>query len=120
MQPIGYNPVFPQYDQNGWCVIEPKRHVVVVGKTGTGKSTYLVNSIIDRIAAGDGVLVEDPHGPVVEEVLDRIPRERVDDVIYFDPLCDRQIGLNPFANADRDRAKDIVKTLIKTTWPEGS
>lgn len=62
-----------------------RRHMYAVGKTGMGKSTLLRNMIIQDIRAGHGVCVIDPHGDLAEEVLMKVPRERAEDVIYFDP-----------------------------------
>ncbi len=62
-----------------------RRHMYTVGKTGMGKSTLLKNMIIQDIRDGKGVAVIDPHGDLAEEVLTKVPRERAEDVIYFDP-----------------------------------
>ncbi len=62
-----------------------RKHVYIIGKTGMGKSTVLENMTIQDIQAGRGVAVVDPHGEYAEKVLDFIPPERVDDVIYFNP-----------------------------------
>lgn len=72
-----------------------RRHVYVVGQTGTGKSTLLANMIIDDVKRGKGVAMIDPHGDLAETVLSNVPRERMDDVIYFDPGdLSRPMGLN--------------------------
>ncbi len=72
-----------------------RRHVYVVGMTGTGKSTLFENMILQDIRAGRGVCYIDPHGEVVENILQKIPKERAHDVIYFDPgNLERPIGLN--------------------------
>ena len=60
-------------------------HMYVIGKTGTGKSTLLSNMIISDIREGRGVALIDPHGDLAERVLDCVPKERIDDVIYFNP-----------------------------------
>ncbi|MBI2120218.1 MAG: type IV secretion system DNA-binding domain-containing protein [Parcubacteria group bacterium] len=71
------------------------RHFYVIGQTGTGKTTLLKNMIVQDIANGDGVCMIDPHGTDIEDILANIPRERVDDVIYFDPShMARPMGLN--------------------------
>ena len=62
-----------------------RRHLYVIGQTGTGKSTLLGNLILDDIARGAGVCVIDPHGDLVEAALAHIPPSRIDDVVYFDP-----------------------------------
>lgn len=72
-----------------------RQHMYVLGKSGTGKSVLLSNLIAQNIQNGDGLCVVDPHGELVEEVLDLIPPHRVDDVIYFNPAdSDFHIGFN--------------------------
>ncbi|MFH0806443.1 MAG: type IV secretion system DNA-binding domain-containing protein [Candidatus Brennerbacteria bacterium] len=62
-----------------------RQHMYVIGKTGTGKSAMLHNLIIQDIANGEGVCVVDPHGELVESILKKIPKERLKDVVYFNP-----------------------------------
>ncbi len=72
-----------------------RRHLYVVGKTGTGKSTLLANIVLHDIYAGKAVCLLDPHGDLVQDVLLRIPDYRKEDVILFDPSDqDYPIGLN--------------------------
>lgn len=71
------------------------RHMYVIGQTGTGKSTLLKNMIIEDIHAGQGVCLIDPHGVDILDVLANIPKERYEDVIYFDPSnTERPMALN--------------------------
>ncbi len=71
------------------------RHCYVIGQTGTGKTVFLKNMIIQDIKNGDGVCFIDPHGSDIQDILANIPKERIDDVIYFDPAyIDRPMGLN--------------------------
>ena len=71
------------------------RHFYVVGQTGTGKTTILKNMIAQDIANGDGCCFIDPHGTDIQDILSYIPKERIDDVIYFDPAhIARPMGLN--------------------------
>ncbi|MFH1890525.1 MAG: type IV secretion system DNA-binding domain-containing protein [Candidatus Kuenenbacteria bacterium] len=62
-----------------------RRHFYVVGKTGMGKTVMLSNMIIQDIERGEGVAVVDPHGELVEGLLDSIPSSRINDVVYFNP-----------------------------------
>jgi len=62
-----------------------RRHMYFIGKTGMGKSTVLENMIVEDIRAGHGVAVVDPHGDLAEKVIQYIPKERVNEVIYFNP-----------------------------------
>ncbi len=71
------------------------RHLYVIGQTGTGKTTIMKNMIAQDIAAGHGVCYIDPHGTDIQDILSYIPKERIDDVIYFDPAYTaRPMGLN--------------------------
>ncbi len=62
-----------------------RRHMYLIGKTGMGKSTILENMIVEDINAGKGVAVVDPHGELAEKIIQYIPSDRVNDVIYFNP-----------------------------------
>ncbi len=74
-----------------------RRHMYVIGKTGTGKSTLLANMAINDLKNDEGMCVIDPHGDLVETLLDYIPSRRINDVIYFDPADpDRTVQLNLF------------------------
>ncbi|MEK7507893.1 MAG: DUF87 domain-containing protein, partial [Patescibacteria group bacterium] len=71
------------------------RHLYVIGQTGTGKTTLLKNMVVQDIQNGEGVCMIDPHGSDIEDVLGVIPKERYEDVIYFDPgYTARPIALN--------------------------
>src|SRR5262249_33562647 len=84
------------------------RHTYVIGATGTGKSTLLLNLIRQDIEAGRGVGLLDPHGDLVEDVLGLIPIERHADVILFDPTDEeRPAGFNVL-QAHSTREKDLL------------
>jgi hypothetical protein len=71
------------------------RHFYIIGQTGTGKTNALLNMITQDIKNGDGCCYIDPHGTDIQTILARIPKERIDDVIYFDPAYTaRPMGLN--------------------------
>lgn len=71
------------------------RHTYVIGQTGTGKTVFLKNMIIQDIHNGEGVCFIDPHGSDIQDILANIPAHRLDDVIYFDPAYTaRPMGLN--------------------------
>jgi hypothetical protein len=85
-----------------------RRHLYAVGKTGMGKSVFLENMIIQDIRAGHGVCVIDPHGDLAEKILTKIPRERAEDVIYFDPGdTERPMAFN-MLDYERPEQKDFV------------
>lgn len=72
-----------------------RRHLYVIGQTGTGKTVFLENCIRQDIESGKGVCFIDPHGDTVEKILGFIPQNRRDDVIYFNPGdVSRPMGLN--------------------------
>ena len=72
-----------------------RRHTYIVGKSGTGKSTFIANMAIQDIKNGEGVGVLDPHGDLIDDILQRIPPERAEDVILFAPGdTERPLGLN--------------------------
>ena len=76
------------------------RHVYCVGQTGTGKSTLLLHMIRQDLEAGHGVTVIDPHGALVEAVLDQVPRARAEDVVLIDAAdAGRSVALNPLSYA---------------------
>ena len=71
------------------------RHNYIIGKTGSGKWWFLRYMAIQDIKAGKGVCVVDPHGDLVDAILGMIPKDRIDDVIYFNPSdIERPMGLN--------------------------
>lgn len=75
----------------------------VVGKTGTGKTTLLRNMAIQDIKEGHGLAVVDPHGELVEFLLENIPSNRINDVVYFNPAdMAYPIGFNPLEVVDVD------------------
>jgi len=69
----------------GLTVNERRRHVYILGATGTGKSTMLLSMIQQDIEHNKGLCVIDPHGDLIEQVLSVIPKERIPDVVYFNP-----------------------------------
>ena len=72
-----------------------RRHFYVIGQTGTGKSVFLSNLILQDIEQGRGVCVMEPHGDLIEEILGKIPNKRIEDLVLFDPTNLKQpIGLN--------------------------
>ncbi len=85
-----------------------RRHFYVIGKSGSGKSVLIQNMAVQDIKNGEGVCIVDPHGDFVEYVLQHTPKERADDVIYFNPSdVDRPIGLN-MLEARTEEQKDFV------------
>src|SRR5436190_10635110 len=82
---------------------ERRRHLYIIGQTGTGKSTLLLNLIAQDLAAGEGFALLDPHGDLAESVLAHIPRVRTNDLVYINPAdVERPIGFNPLSQVQHD------------------
>src|SRR4051812_41197218 len=92
---IGHNPASLETDPNHWVGFDPRQHIAAAGKTGTGKTTALENYILTLAHAGDGVLVGDPHGPLVADVRRRLRRGEILDFSINQP-----VSLNFFAAAE--------------------
>ena len=92
---LGKN-VHRNVEQNVYMTPEDRlRHMYVIGQTGVGKSSILKNLIVQDIKNGEGVCFIDPHGNDVQDILSKIPQERYNDVIYFDPsYTERPMALN--------------------------
>ncbi len=72
-----------------------RQHTYIVGKTGTGKTTLLFNLAIQDIINGEGLCIVDQHGDFVEGIITKIPRERIKDIVYFNPIdAEYPIGFN--------------------------
>ncbi|NQU77963.1 type IV secretion system DNA-binding domain-containing protein [Candidatus Falkowbacteria bacterium] len=90
-----------------------RRHLYVIGMTGTGKSVLMANLVIQDIVNGKGVCVVDPHGTLVEDVLKSIPPERAEDVIIFNPSdVERPVGLNMLEADNLEQADFAVQEMI--------
>ena len=85
-----------------------RRHLYVLGQTGTGKSEFLKFLAVQDIKAGKGLAFMDPHGSAVRDILQQVPKERIKDVIYFNPGDkDYPMGLN-ILEAETEREKNLV------------
>lgn len=90
-----------------------RRHVYIIGKTGTGKSWLIGNMAIQDIVNGHGVGVIDPHGDLVERILQYIPKERAEDVVYFNPSdTERPVGLNMLEAKTEEQRDFAVQEMI--------
>src|SRR4030081_3092044 len=90
-----------------------RKHCAIFGRSGVGKTTLMRNMIVADIFNGNGVTVIDPHGSLVEDLLHSIPKNRTNDVIYFNPADpQRVIGLNVLESVDRSQRSLVVSSLI--------
>lgn len=88
-------------------------HSWIVGQTGTGKSTLLETLILQDIFAGRGVVAIDPHGDLIRHVLGKIPAERMQDVILFDPADGAYpVAINPLEAAGEEQQALVVSAFI--------
>src|SRR5689334_9724415 len=101
---------------------ERQRHLYVIGQTGTGKSTLLLNLIAQDLASGAGLALLDPHGDLAEAVLLHVPRRRTNDLVYVNPADSaRPIGFNPLSAVPEELkpiVADGVVSAFRHVWPE--
>ncbi len=94
-----------------------RRHTYIIGQTGMGKSVLLGNLAYQDMLAGRGFAFIDPHGDVVEDLLSKVPEERMDDVIYFDPGdLEHPMGMNMFEYETPDQKDFIVQEGINMLY----
>lgn len=90
-----------------------RRHMYIIGKTGTGKSEFLKAMIMQDIRHGEGLAVIDPHGDLIDDILKLIPPYRSEDVILFDPSdTQRPMGLNMLDARTEEQKHYVVSSII--------
>lgn len=107
----------------GLTAAERERHVYIIGGTGNGKTTMLQYAAVQDIQSGKGLAVIDPHGDMAETLLEHVPPERIDDVIYFNPDdIAHPIGLNllelheGLAGDELLREKDLITESVVSVF----
>src|SRR6266508_5933979 len=99
-----------------------RAHMYVIGKTGTGKSTFLETLIRQDIENGEGLALLDPHGDLVEKVLKAVPEKRKGDLIYFNvPDRANAIGFNPLESVAPEKRSLAAAGLLdafKKIWAD--
>ena len=94
--------------------IDRRRHLYIVGKSGVGKSKLQELMIRQDITHGFGVCVIDPHGELIDDILDFIPEDRKQDVCIIDPSdSDFPVSFNPLANVDPSFKHQLTQGLIE-------
>lgn len=94
-----------------------RRHIYIIGATGTGKTELLKSMIMQDINGGKGVCFMDPHGDAVEDILKLIPPERAEDVIYFRPSdTERPMGLNLMEANTEDEKHFVASSIINMMY----
>ena len=90
-----------------------RRHIHIIGQTGVGKSVLQENLAYQDMLDGRGFALVDPHGDLAEHLLEKVPKERVEDIIYFNPSdMDNPIGLNMFEFDHPDQKDFLVQEAI--------
>ncbi|KKS33847.1 MAG: hypothetical protein UV43_C0059G0006 [Parcubacteria group bacterium GW2011_GWF2_42_7] len=99
-----------------------RQHVYIIGQTGTGKTVLLRNLALQDIKNGRGLCIIDPHGEFVESVLASVPKERADDVIYFNPVdVEYPVGFNILEVPDPEYKHLVASGLMgifMKIWPD--
>ncbi len=94
-----------------------RRHTYIIGQTGTGKSVFLENLAYQDMMDGRGFALIDPHGDLVENLLGKVPKERVEDIIYFNPGdMTHPIGLNMFEFDSPDQKDFLIQEAINMLY----
>jgi len=90
-----------------------RRHMYIIGKTGTGKSEFLKDMIMQDIRTGQGLAVIDPHGDLIDDILPMIPAKRAEDVVLFDPAdTARPMGFNMLEAQTEEQKHYVVSSII--------
>ncbi|MBP9864356.1 type IV secretion system DNA-binding domain-containing protein [Patescibacteria group bacterium] len=99
-----------------------RRHIYIIGKTGMGKTTLMENMVLSDIVAGHGVCYVDPHGDTAEKMLDFIPANRINDVVYFNPADQEYpMGFNILETVAENEKHLVASGLMgvfKKIWPD--
>jgi hypothetical protein len=110
---LGYNEFRGTKKEIRLSANDRRRHVYMIGQTGTGKSGLLENLAYQDMMDGRGFAFIDPHGDSAEKLLGMVPKDRVDDVIYFSPGdMDNPIGLNLFEFENQDQRDFLIQEAI--------
>jgi hypothetical protein len=110
---LGYNEFRGTKKQIRLSTNDRRRHTYVIGQTGTGKSKLLENLAFQDMMDGKGFAFIDPHGDSVDELLGMVPKERVEDVIYFSPAdMESPIGLNLFEFENQDQRDFLIQETL--------
>ncbi len=106
----------------GIKIDDRRRHMYIVGKTGMGKTTILENMVLNDIYSGHGVGLVDPHGDFAEKIIDFVPANRINDIVYFNPSdIDYPIGFNILETTNPEQKHLVASGLMgvfKKIWPD--
>ncbi|MGC8651370.1 MAG: CxxC-x17-CxxC domain-containing protein [Minisyncoccia bacterium] len=119
---IGITNFRNDYQRFGIKTDDRRRHMYLVGKSGVGKTTMIENMAIQDIRNGKGIGLIDPHGELIERIIHFIPKERIKDVIYFNPSdLEWPIAFNVIEEVPLELRHLVVAGLMgvfKKIWPD--
>ena len=122
LTPLGVYNFRNQQKKFGIKIDDRRRHIYMIGKTGVGKTTLLENMAIADMRSGKGIAIVDPHGEFAEKMLDFVPEDRLDDVIYFDPSdMEFPIAFNPMEQVGTEYRHLVASGLMgvfKKIWAD--
>ena len=102
-----------EVNRYGISRIDRRRHMYVIGKTGTGKSTLLANMAINDLRNNEGLCFIDPHGDAIDILLNYIPANRINDVVYFNPADgERTVKINLFEGRNIEHRELIASGIV--------
>lgn len=114
---LGYNEFRGIKKQIRLSTNDRRRHTYIIGQTGTGKSVLLENLAYQDMMDGKGFAFVDPHGDSAESLLGKVPKERVEDIIYFNPGdMTNPVGLNMFEFEHPDQKDFLVQEAINMLY----
>lgn len=114
---LGYNEFRGQRQEIRLDENDRRRHVYIVGQTGTGKSTMLETIAVQDMLEGRGFMFIDPHGDASERLLSLVPKARSEDVVYFNPAdTENPLGLNLFEFQSPDQKDFIIQESINMLY----
>jgi len=117
---IGMREKWGQLHPFGISPEDLRQHLYIIGKSGSGKTTLLRNLILQLIEAGEGVGLIDPHGDLALDILDHIPKHRIEDVVYLDPADEEYpIGLNVLrTSGPQHLVVSGIVGAVKSIWAD--
>ena len=114
---FGYNEFRGSKKQIRLDVSDRRRHTYIIGQTGSGKSVLLENLALQDMLAGNGFAFIDPHGDVAEKLLSMVPKNRAEDVIYFNPAdTQHPLGLNLFEFQSPEQKDFLIQESINMLY----
>jgi len=114
---FGYNEFRGVRKEIRLSINDRRRHVYILGQTGTGKSTLLENLAVQDMLDGNGFCFIDPHGDTAEKLISMVPKNRAEDVIYFNPGdTESPLGLNLFEFNDPAQKDFVVQETINMLY----